>query len=274
MNQSASVALTCEDDLSGTAVCGNRTYSPAVNGAVSGAYVVDTSSPGPKSATITAKDAVGNMTTVTYAYGVSLPPPSTQVTVLLAPSTTTYPGSTLATVKLSPGLVSPTVAPTGKIQLILDGSILLSSLTLSGSGHGTASAFYDFSSVSAGQHSLVAVYYGDAKNPAGTSASVPLTILPAPVTLTASCVNPSIPSRANFTCNVYTVPILAGSPGTATYTYDNGAPVALSLVGGHASVSITKPTVGQHTLVVSYAAQGNYAAATSQSKSFNVTANH
>ena len=57
-----------------------------------------------------------------------------------------------------------------------------------------------------------------------------------------------------------------------TYTYDNGSPKSVPLFFGIGLFEIPKPALGQHTVVVSYAAQGNYAAATSQTEKFTVTA--
>ena len=114
------------------------------------------------------------------------------------------------------------------------------------------------------------VYAGDAYNPGGTSAPAVLSVLPAPVSLFVSCVNPSIVYGVSFSCNVYTKPVAAGATGAITYSLDGGTPVSVALSAGTAEFTISTPTVGPHSVVVSYAAQGNYAAAPSHTENFTV----
>jgi hypothetical protein len=59
--------------------------------------------------------------------------------------------------------------------------------------------------------------------------------------------------------------------GTITYSFDGGSPVAPALNAGIALFTITKPAVGNHSVVIGFAQQTNYAAAASQTENFTVT---
>ena len=264
LNDIAFVTYSCTDNLSGVAYCnGGNTQG-------SNRQFLNTSVPGTHELDLAATDFAGNTTRTAYLYNVAYPPADSQVQLTVSSSSITFPASVPVIAKILPG-PHPASAPAGNVQLILDGSVV-QTVSIQPSGGGTATAYLNLAKVAAGQHSLVANYSGDTYNPQGYSAPVTFKVSPSPVTLAVSCVNPAIPVGASFSCNVYTQPILAGSPGKITYTYDNGAPVSVAMSGGTASFSITSPAVGTHTVVVSYAAQGNYAAAPSQTTKFTVQA--
>lgn len=172
-----------------------------------------------------------------------------------------YPGATNVTV-----CITPTTA-TGTAQ-IYDGTNLLTTQNVQGGG----CAYWYFSpGLNAGAHSLTAVYSGDKNNPSGTSVPVAVTVSPVPVTLSAACWNASFAYGANYQCTV-NLSSNAGAPlGSISYVSDGGSPVAAALSYGNAQFTLTKPNVGSHTLVVSYAQQTNYAAAKSQTETFTVT---
>jgi hypothetical protein len=271
-----SVPFSCTDAGSGVASCDIGTNpTPGSNGGVA---VLDTTSPGTKTLILTSLDHVGNKSTVSFPYSVQFPQQTNSVQLSLSGGTLTYPGSINATVKVGPSSQNPPGAPVGTVQVILDGQTLVAQGSLSPSGHGFSSAYAHIANLPAGQHTLTAVNPGGISNVdhglPGSSIPVSILVQPGPVTLSTSCVNPALPFGANFSCNVYTKPIAAGAPGVATYRYDNSAPVTLTLSGGTAAFSITKPAVGPHSVVISYAAQGNYAAATPQTLNFTVLATH
>ena len=275
LGDQVSVSFTCTDALSGVATCAanGNDLGPGPN-----IVQLDTSSPGAKTLLLTSTDHVGNKATFPVTYTVQTPPQSSAIQLSLTSTTLTYPGATNATIKVGPSSPgSGPAPPTGTVEVILDGQTLVGSGNLSPSGHGFSSAYSHITNLPAGNHTLTAVNPGGSSidhGLPGSSAPVAIFVQPGPVTLSTSCVNPGLPFGASFSCNVYTKPIAAGAPGVATYSYDNGAPVTLSLSGGTAAFTITKPTVGPHTVVISYAAQGNYAAATPQTLNFNVLPNH
>jgi streptogramin lyase len=175
-----------------------------------------------------------------------------------------YPGATNVTVCVT---AATNVTATGTVK-IYDGTTLLTTQSLQGNG---CAYWYISPGLSAGTHLLTAVYSGDKDNPTGTSTTTTVTVEPVAVNMGVSCWNASFAYGANYQCTV-NLSSNAGSPlGSITYTYDGGSPVALPLSGGNVQFTITRPTAGTHTVIVAYAQQTNYAAATSQTETFTVT---
>jgi sugar lactone lactonase YvrE len=192
-----------------------------------------------------------------------------QIQLSISSSSYAYPGTATLTVKLLAGASSH--APTGTVQLLLDG-ISLTTLTLNGSGLGTAAAYFKLPVLPAASHALVAVYSGDARNSAGTSSPLSFVVLPAPVALAPSCSNSTEVHGADFKCYVYTTPVAAGSGTMIGVQYDGDAPYTVLLKGGVTEFSLPDPAIGSHHVVISYTAQGNYAVAASKTVNFNIIA--
>jgi hypothetical protein len=55
-----------------------------------------------------------------------------------------------------------------------------------------------------------------------------------------------------------------------TYNYDGGAAVAVPVNNGNAQFTVSRPSAGSHTVSISYAQQGNYAAASAPLQHFTV----
>jgi hypothetical protein len=89
--------------------------------------------------------------------------------------------------------------------------------------------------------------------------------------MSASCWNASFPYGGNYQCTVNVSSNAGSAQGNITYSYDGGAPVAVSVSGGNAQFTITEPLVGNQNVVIAYAQQTNYAAATPQTENFTVT---
>jgi len=186
------------------------------------------------------------------------------VKVQLASTQLVYPGATNVTVCISP---ATSATATGSVR-IYGGTTLLTTQSLQGNG---CAYWYISPGLLAGTLQLTAVYSGDRNNPSGTSIPVTVTVSPVPVTLAASCWNASFAYGANYQCTV-NVSSSAGAPlGSITYTYDGNPPVTVPLSNGNAQFTLTRPSVGTHTVIVAYAQQTNYAAATSQTETFTVT---
>ncbi len=257
--QPVMASFSCSDGGSGINSCGGQSFSGAASTGPLTANV-DTSAPGSHMFTVVAKDAAGNTTTQSVPYSVNV---DSQIQVSLSPTSVTYPLGTNVTVTVAK---LNSHVPTGTIQLMEKGTPL-ASLTLGGGG----AAYYYLKGLSAGTHSISAVYSGDKYNPAGTSASVNLTVVPVPVTLALACWNTPYPYGANFQCAV-TASSNAGAPlGNITYTVDGGSLVTQLLASGSATITLTKPVVGNHSLVVNYPAQTNYAAVGPKTQNFSVT---
>jgi sugar lactone lactonase YvrE len=200
-------------------------------------------------------------TPVTQSFTVNAAPPT--VTLEFASTQLVYPGATTVTACVA----SPSnVTATGNIS-ISDGSTLLTRLTLGNIGCAT---WYISPGLSAGTHIIRAIYSGDSKNSPGTSAPTTLTVSPVPVNMSVSCWNSSFSFGGNFQCTV-NASSNGGTPqGSVTYALDGGSTVSVLLSTGSAQFTLTRPNAGTHHVVISFAQQTNYAAASPQTESFTV----
>jgi hypothetical protein len=183
-------------------------------------------------------------------------PTTTQLVSSLNPSDLGQSVTFTATVT-----VQGTGTPTGTVTF-LDSSTQIGTGTLNGSGVTT----YTTSSLTTGQHSLTAVYGGDAKNGESTSAVLTQTVNPDPTTtaLTSSA-NPSFQgSPVTFTATVTT-----SGPATATGTVtflDSSTQLGTGTLNSSGVATYTTPyalTTGQHSITASYGGDENNAASAS-----------
>jgi hypothetical protein len=93
---------------------------------------------------------------------------------------------------------------------------------------------------------------------------------PAPVDLTAICGGPILEYGANYQCGVGAVSTAGPAQGSITYSLDQNVPVTALLDRGRAQFAIPLPAVGTHTVVIAFAQQGNYAAASARTERFIV----
>lgn len=177
----------------------------------------------------------------------------------------TYPGATNITACVS-GATSATA--TGSIQ-IDDGATALTTQPLQGN---RCAYWYISPGLAAGTHTLTAVYSGDTHNPAGTSSRVSVVVNPVPVKLSASCWNSSFAYGANYQCTVDISSNAGAAQGSINYALDGGAAISVPLSSGNGQFTIPTPLVGNHTVVIAYPQQTNYAAGTSVTESFTVNA--
>jgi Bacterial Ig-like domain (group 3) len=263
VGQAVTATYSCTDDRSGVVRCGNSTFSPSSTVLNTGTITspVDTSTPGPKTYTVTVIDAAGNQSSASVNYVVT--GYDTAIKITLGQSTVTYPLGTNVVISVAP---SSGHVPTGTVQLY-DGSTLLQTSQLQGNG----AAYLYIQGLAAGSHSLSVVYRGDAFNPGGNSAPVTLKVNPVPVNLTASCWNANFPYGADYHCGVYASSTAGAPQGVVTYQYDGGAPITLPLQNGTAQFIVPLPPAGSHRVLIAYAAQTNYAVAKSINENFTVT---
>jgi hypothetical protein len=142
-----------------------------------------------------------------------------------------------------------------------DGSTALGTGTLNGSGV----AAYTTSNLAVGQHSMTAVYGGDANNAGSTSSVVTQTVIAATTTTTlASSANPSMSGvSVTFTA---TVTGNYGGTLTGTVTFMDGATTlgTGTLNGpGIATYTTSSLAVGQHSMTATYGGDTNNAGSTS-----------
>jgi hypothetical protein len=249
----------CTDDRSGVIRCGSQTYGTGVLDTGTITSTLPVAAPGTQTFTVDAVDAAGNKSSKSVNYTV---PVDSQIQFTLSPNTIVYPQGTSVVVKLSTlnGHV-----PTGTVKL-MEGAKVYASFGLNG-----GAAYYYLSGVPVGTHQLYAAYSGDQYNPSGSSALVKLVVQPVPVQLSVSCWNTPYPYGANFLCGVYASSAAGAPTASITYTVDGGAPVSLALASGAQLITIPKPAVGNHKVIINFPAQTNYAAAPSQTESFTVT---
>jgi sugar lactone lactonase YvrE len=187
------------------------------------------------------------------------------ITVTLSSTQLVYPGAAEATVAVAGSNGS---TATGSVTIYDGATALTAPLTLSyGAAHWWISP-----GLNAGTHSLSASYSGDSHNPAGQSAPIAVTVSPAPVSMTPSCWNQSFSYGGNYSCTVSLSFSGSGTvSGSITYTLDGGAPVSVPLSGGTGAFTLTQPATGNHSVVIAFAQQGNFAAASPSTQNFTVT---
>jgi sugar lactone lactonase YvrE len=186
--------------------------------------------------------------------------PVINISLGVSSGTQTYP--TWTNFVIAPAIVGGKI-PTGTVTLYDNGNPV-TTLTLDyGVGYYTAQPF------NVGSNSLTVVYSGDRNYPAGISAATVLTVLPAPVRLQASCWGATFWTVA-YQCTVNVSAATSTPPtGTIAYSLDGAAPVSVALSGGNAAFTVgTLPAPGNHKLTISYAGQGNYAAAPTLTETF------
>jgi hypothetical protein len=262
VGQAVTATYSCTDERSGVVRCGSKTFSGTVLNTGAITSPVDTSTPGPKTYTVTAVDAAGNQSSASVNYTVA-PSFDTAIKLTLSATTVTYPLGTNVTISVAP---TKGHVPTGLVRLY-DGTTLLQTSQLQGNG----AAYLYIQGLAVGAHPLSVVYAGDAFNPGGTSAPVTLTVKPVPVNLTASCWNANFPYGADYHCGVYASSNAGAPQGVITYQYDGAPAVTLPFQGGSVQFVLPRPPTGTHHVLINYAAQTNYAAANPVNESFTVT---
>jgi hypothetical protein len=156
---------------------------------------------------------------------------------------------------------------TGTIK-ILDGSRPLAKQELLRDG---CAHWEDRFDPGVGTHDLTAVYSGDSRNRAAISAPVAVTVTPGPVKLELRCRNANLIEGQTLHCEARARDREFPVSGTLGYTINrNGREATLS--HGRAPVDIPDPPLGNDTLTITFAAQGNYQVAQPVSVRFTVTA--
>jgi len=196
----------------------------------------------------------GGSTSSPYAQNVSKKSSTIGVTSSANPSI--YGGTVTFTATVTPSTATGAVT-------FMDGGATLGTVTLSG-GTVTSPPF----ALGGGAHSITAIYSGDTNFSTSTSSALTQTVSQAPTTTTISA--PAVTYNAN---GIVTVTVTSGSlavTGNVTLSVDGTPLPAQGLVNGSVSFTITKPSLGSHTLSASYAAQGNFGAS---SNTGNLTVN-
>jgi len=191
---------------------------------------------------------------------------SKSFTVMKAPTTTTLAVSPASpSVFGQPVTFTATVTPNdnGGSVKFLDGASAIpgcSAQAVTGASH---QATCVTGALSVGNHTISAVYSGDANYLASTSAGIPYTVNKAMTTTTLSA-NPAGSSNfgqtVTFTALVAPVPPGAGLPtGLVAFSVDGTAVGSVPLSGtSQASISTSSLSAGSHTIGAVYAGDGNF----------------
>jgi hypothetical protein len=167
--------------------------------------------------------------------------------MLLSAPTVTYGANGIVTVTVS----STAGTPSGNVTLSVDGGALMTQALSNGS------ASFTISNPNAGSYNLNASYSAQG-NFAASSASGTLNVGQA--TTTTSVTAPGIAYGTDGSVTV-SVSSTAGTPaGNVSLSVDSGAPMTQALSNGFTTFTIANPGVGTHTLIATYAAQGNFGA--------------
>lgn len=232
--------------------------------AILGAVTIDAS--GRASFVTTSLSAGSHAVTAVYAGDAKdLPvssPVLTQVVQMAATTTalqgTPNPANQGTTVNVAATMRGTGILPTGTVQF-LDGGVAVGSAVANGAGV----ASINLTALSVGQHSLAAVYSGDAANSSSTSVVLVVTILPTTTTVVNSDKNPA------FAGEVQTLTAQVGggtSAPTGTIVFRDGTVVlgTGTLNGtGIAALSISTLAIGQHGITASYSGDSKNGTSTS-----------
>ncbi len=144
-----------------------------------------------------------------------------------------------------------TATPTGTVTF-KDGTTALPAGTVALAGN---SATYAISNLALGVHIISATYNGDSIFSTSTS-TYTQTVGQGTTTTTINA--PGVTFGSNGVVTVL-VSCVSGTPiGNVALSVDGGAATTQALSNGSAVFTITKPSVGSHTLSATYAAQGNF----------------
>lgn len=214
-------------------------------------------------------------------YAASTAAPITLTIAKVSTTTTVTPATTTPTVgdslQVSASVSNSganTTGPTGSVTFTLDGANVATT-GLSGGSPSTATT--SFTVPSAGSHVLAATYPGDTNFASSVSNSVTLNVGKSTPTilLTPGSVSPSAGSSLQLTAQISAANGAVAPTGTVVFTLD-GAPAGTAVLNGGgsqgtATLTITTPSVGAHTLQASYSGDGNYNTVTSSTVNINVS---
>jgi Bacterial Ig-like domain (group 3)/Lactonase, 7-bladed beta-propeller len=162
---------------------------------------------------------------------------------------------------------SGSTTPTGTVTF-KDGGVTIGSVSLDNSGQ----ANFSTSSLTAGSHSITAIYGGDTTYATSTSPAVAQTVSKAATTTTLdSSPNPStVGQTVNF---VASVTEQYGGAATGTVTFMEGANKVVgtpSLANGSPTLPLSSLGAGSHTVTAAYGGDANSNGSTSSAISQNV----
>lgn len=249
------VSFTLNGTAVGSATVSGGTATTTITAPASGTYSLvaiyggDGNFTGSTSTSVTVTvSKISTTTSVTPSTTTPAAGASMQVSATVTPSTT---GSS---------------SPTGTVTFTLDG-VTAGSATLGSSTTVTTT----ITAPSAGTHNLVAVYSGDSNYAGSNSPTATLTVAKNATTLgvsTSSSPTAGSPMQLVATISANSQGSITPT-GTVTFTLDGASAGSATVSGTTATLSITAPSAGSHTVQASYGGDTNFSASTA-SGSFTV----
>lgn len=147
-------------------------------------------------------------------------------------------------------------SPSGTVTF-QDGASTLGTATVSGS-----TAILVTSALTAGSHSITAVYAGDSSNTAATSGAIAVTVGQASPSILLSSSSTSAPAGQSV---VFTAVLSGGSSPSGSVTFKDGTTTlgTATISGATATFATSTLVVGSHSLTAIYGGDGSNASATS-----------
>lgn len=249
--------FSCTDSLSGVVLCGGQSFPAGTLNTGSVTVPVTISmTPGTHTFSVGATDAAGNTSSSASVPYTVVPAIDGQIHLTVTPGTVYYAVGPLVQVQV---VNINGHVPTGTVQIVDNKTTTIATLSL----YNGCASFYA-KNLSAGTHTLTAVYSGDSFNPSGTSAPVTLTVLPAAVTvkLTASTYGGTL----TLTASVLS-PTASAPNATGQVTFTNGGTVLGTVPvnsKGMASVSVPASSIpsGSQKFTATYSGGTNYGTGT------------
>jgi hypothetical protein len=193
----------------------------------------------------------------------------------MTPATTTpSAGSSLLVTATINTNGSSSIAPSGSVTFTLDGAYAATAGVVATS---PATASATFTVPSAGSHTLQATYNGDTNYSSSTATPVTLNVSKSTPTMVLMPATTAPPAGSNLQLTAQISPPASGATaptGTVNFTVD-GQPVGTALVvagfPATATLSVTAPGIGPHSLTAVYSGDSNYNTVTSPAVTINVT---
>jgi len=181
-------------------------------------------------------------------YAQVITPAPTSVVLASAPNPSIYGQTVTLTAAVTPA------AATGTVQF-LDGATSLGTAAIAG-----GSAVLTDPTLTAGTHSVTAVYGGSTNYATSTSAAIAQTVnKTAPILALASSPNPSVPGQA-VTLTAIMNP--AAATGTVQFLDGSTSLGTVTIAGGSATLTVPTLAVGSHPITAVYSGDANYLTAT------------
>jgi hypothetical protein len=214
--------------------------------------------------------AAYSATVFVFSTGTSSSPTATTSSLTASSANITLGQSVTFTATVTPA--SGTVTPTGTVT-VYDGTTQIGTGTLSSSG----SATFSTSALTAGAHSLTAVYSGDSNFTSSTSPAVSVTVSNATKIATTMLLSASatqLTSGQSVTLTASVAPQSGSGTPTGSVTFLDGQTQlgASPLSAGSSSFTSASLSTGTHSITATYSGEANYSASTSSPVTVTVTA--